>query len=304
MKLVDVRKIWDQAPHNAFTDLVHFGGRFFCVFREGEGHVSPDGALRVIASSDGVDWASVALITSDHSDLRDAKITVTPEGQLMLCGAEALHDQSVHTHQSLAWFSSEGAHWSERMEIGDPDVWLWRVTWHRGVAYGMGYGCGESSRRLRFYSSEDGRQFSALGDYFTDGDYANETSIVFVGDTAHCLLRRDGEGATSMIGTAYPPYSHWSWKDLGVYLGGPHMLCLPDGRLVAAVRIRFDDGDQRRTALGVVDPHACSFSEALALPSGGDTSYAGMALHEGMLWVSYYSSHEEKTSIYVAQVAL
>ena len=82
------------------------------------------------------------------------------------------------------------------------------------------------------------------------------------------------------------------------------MLCLPDGRLVAAVRIRFDDGDQRRTALGVVDPHAGSFSEALVLPSGGDTSYAGMVLHEGMLWVSYYSSHEEKTSIYVAQVAL
>ena len=194
MKIVDVRKIWDQAPHNAFTDLVHFEGRFFCVFREGEGHVSPDGALRVIASSDGVDWASAALITSDHSDLRDAKITVTPEGQLMLCGAEALHDRSVHTHQSLAWFSSEGAHWSERVEIGDPDVWLWRVTWHRSVAYGMGYGCGESSRRLRFYRSEDGRQFRALGDYFTDGDYANETSIVFVGDTAHCsaAARRRG----------------------------------------------------------------------------------------------------------------
>ena len=304
MKLMDVRKIWDQAPHNAFTDLVHFGRCFFCVFREGEGHVSPDGALRVVASSDGVDWTSVALITSDYSDLRDAKITVTPRGQLMLCGAEALHDRSVHTHKSLAWFSGEGAHWSERVEIGDPDIWLWRVTWHRGVAYGMGYGCGESSRRLRFYRSEDGRQFRALGDYFTDGDYANETSIVFVGDTAYCLLRRDGEGATAMIGTADPPYSHWLWKDLGVYLGGPHMLCLSDGRLVAAVRIRFGAGDQRRTALGIVDPHAGSFSEVLALPSGGDTSYAGMALHEGMLWVSYYSSHEEKTSIYVAQVAL
>ena len=47
MKIVDVRKIWDQAPHNAFTDLVHFGRCFFCVFREGEGHVHLDseGAL-------------------------------------------------------------------------------------------------------------------------------------------------------------------------------------------------------------------------------------------------------------------
>ncbi|MEC7226068.1 MAG: exo-alpha-sialidase [Candidatus Latescibacterota bacterium] len=303
MELLDVRKIWDEAPHNAFTDLVHFGGRFFCVFREGEGHVSPDGALRVIASFDGVNWASAALITSDHSDLRDAKITVMPENQLMLCGAEALHDRSVQTHQSLAWFSDDGARWSERVEIGDPDIWLWRATWHRGMAYGMGYGCGQDNRRLRFYHSEDGRQFRALGDYFAGGDYANETSIVFVGDTAHCLLRRDGEGATAMIGTAEPPYSHWSWKDLGVYLGGPHMLLLPDGRLIGAVRIRFGADDQRRTVLGIIDPQVGSFREVLALPSGGDTSYAGMVLHDDRLWVSYYSSHEEKTSIYLATVA-
>lgn len=102
----NAKKIWDQAPHNAFTDLVRFNDRWFCVFREGQGHVSPDGALRVITSVDGEKWESAALITSSNSDLRDAKITVTPDGQLMLCGAEALHDKSQHTHQSLAWFSS------------------------------------------------------------------------------------------------------------------------------------------------------------------------------------------------------
>ncbi len=34
-RLVEVRKIWDQGPHNAFTDLVRFKNRWFCVFREG-----------------------------------------------------------------------------------------------------------------------------------------------------------------------------------------------------------------------------------------------------------------------------
>jgi len=42
----------------------------------------------------------------------------------------------------------------------------------------------------------------------------------------------------------------------------------------------------------------------LTLPSGGDTSYAGMVWHEGLLWVTYYSSHEEKTCIYLAKVKL
>src|SRR5437660_902599 len=86
-ELVEVRKIWDRAPHNAFTDLVRFKSRWFCVFREGTAHVSPDGALRVITSKDGKDWVSAALLTQPNADLRDAKITLTPDNQLMLSGA-------------------------------------------------------------------------------------------------------------------------------------------------------------------------------------------------------------------------
>jgi hypothetical protein len=38
------------------------------------------------------------------------------------------------------------------------------------------------------------------------------------------------------------------------------------------------------------------------LPSGGDCSYAGLAWADGRLWVSYYSSHEGKSAIYLAKV--
>ena len=51
--LVDVQRIWDKAPHNAFTDLIRHKDLWYCVFREGSGHVSPDGSLRVITSVDG-----------------------------------------------------------------------------------------------------------------------------------------------------------------------------------------------------------------------------------------------------------
>ena len=67
-KLVSVGKIWDTAPHNAFTDLARFGDRWFCAFREGHSHVSPDGALRVITSSDGEQWESAALVKSSSGD--------------------------------------------------------------------------------------------------------------------------------------------------------------------------------------------------------------------------------------------
>jgi hypothetical protein len=299
-EIVALKKIWDQAPHNAFTDLVRLDDRWYCVFREGQDHVSPDGALRVITSTDGQSWESAALITSSNSDLRDAKITVTPDRQLMLCGAEALHDRSQKSHQSLAWFSPDGRQWSDRHEIGDPDFWLWRVSWHGGTAYGIGYGCGED-QSIRLYTSQDGKHFETLVPRLFDEGYPNETSIVFDGDRAYCLLRRDGRPNTGLIGTAVAPFTQWSWQDLGACIGGPHMIRLPDGRFVAAVRL-YDP--HVRTSLCWIEPSTGTMKEFLTLPSGGDTSYAGLVWHADLLWVSYYSSHEGKTSIYLAQVRL
>lgn len=304
LQLPEVRKIWDHAPHNAFTDLIRFNDEWFCVFREGEGHVSPDGALRVIASKDGNKWESAALITSDHMDLRDAKITVTPEKLLMLSGAGALHDKSANTHQSMVWFSENGRSWSDGHPIGDRDFWLWRITWHNKKAYSMGYGCNQY-RYLRLYHSSDGKSFSPLVNDLGVISYPNETALVFSGDTAFCLLRRDGEQKSGLLGTALPPYIQWTWKDLGTRIGGPQMIQLPDGRFLAAVRLYGSDGWQpARTSLCWVNPQKGTITEALTLPSGGDTSYPGMVFHDGMVWVSYYSSHEGKTSVYLAKVKI
>jgi hypothetical protein len=220
----------------------------------------------------------------------------------MLSGAEALHDKSVHTHQSLVWFSDDGYKWSEKQEIGDPDFWLWRTTWHNQKAYNFGYGCGEK-KSLRLYKSSNGKTFETLIENLNIDGYPNETAIVFKGDTAFCLLRRDGENKTGLLGISAPPYIKWEWKDLGVRIGGPQMILLPDGRFLAAVRLyETDSWHPARTSLCRIDPLSGKLSEVLTLPSGGDTSYAGLVFHAGFLWVSYYSSHEGKTSIYLAKV--
>jgi hypothetical protein len=300
-ELVEVHKIWDKAPHNAFTDLVRFKGRWFCVFREGAAHVSPDGALRVITSEDGKAWTSAALLTSKTADLRDAKITVTPDGKLMLGGAGALHPPSKIRHQSLVWFSDDGYHWSDPVEIGDPNMWVWRHTWHDGQVYSIGYNTtGENF--IRLYTSRDGKHFTTLVERLFDKGEPNETSLLFRDDgTCLCLLRRDGSEPSAQLGRSSPPYTEWSWRDLGVAVGGPHMLELPDGRIVAAGR-RYEGG--ARTVLYELDPENAHLHELLVFPSGGDTSYPGLVWHDGLLWVSYYSSHEGKTSIYLAKVKL
>lgn len=302
---MDVQRIWDAGVHNAFTDLVRFQDRWFCVFREGESHVSHDGALRVITSQDGATWTSAALITCDTADLRDAKLSVTPSNELMLCGAAALHQPAPYRHQSRTWFSKDGENWSDGIDVGDPDYWLWRVNWRGDTAYGIGYGTGDT-RSTRLYSSKDGKSFDALVPTLLDEGYTNESALVFLEDgRCLCLLRRDVYGdapCTGLIGSAEPPYVDWSWKDLGVRIGGPDLIRIPDGRFIATVRIYGDEDNwgPAWTSICEVDVDRGSITETQRLPSGGDTSYAGMVWHEDQLWVSYYSSHEEKTAIYLA----
>ena len=299
--LIECRRIWDAAPHNAFTDLVRFRGRWFCVFREGKDHVSPDGAIRVLSSKDGKSWTSVARLTSPSADLRDPKVTLAPDRRLMLSAAGALHPPAANKHQSYVWFSRDGHDWTPPLAVGDPNLWLWRITWHRRAAYGIGYDT-TAEHFIRLYTSRDGRKFDVLLPRLFDVGHPNETSILFQPDhTALCLLRRDGDPGSGQLGIARPPYRDWAWRDLGIRIGGPHLLRVPDGRLVAAARLY--DGTVR-TSLLWLDPAQARLTEFMRLPSGGDCSYPGLVWHRGELWVSYYSSHEGKAAIYLAQVRL
>ncbi|MEW4453832.1 exo-alpha-sialidase [Bremerella sp. JC817] len=301
-KIIDTRKIWDQARHNAFTDLIRFQDKFYCVFREGDGHVSKTGSLRILRSDDGTNWESAALITSDTSDLRDAKISVTPDGKLCLSGAGALHQPADAKHQSFIWNSEDGENWSDPIAIGDPNFWIWRITWHDSAAYGVGYNT-VNRHAARLYKSEDGNSFQQVGKDFAVNGYVNETGLIFLKDgSAMCLLRRDGTSKTAMLGTAQAPYTEWKWQDLGTYVGGPELMQTSDGRFLVGGRILSPGG--AKTAIWELDPAQAKLHHLATLPSGGDTSYPGFVEQDGKLWVSYYSSHEGKTSIYLSQLEL
>ncbi len=303
-ELVEVRRIWDTAAHNAFTDLLYHDGRWYCVFREGSKHVSPDGSIRVITSEDGKDWTSLALISHPTDELRDAKLCITPDGRFMLNGAGLRADEPIRYH-SMVWFSEDkGKTWDAGRRIGDPGFWLWRVQWHDGTAYTMGYGTDRdrTQRQLRLYKSSDGATFEPLVQQVNVPNGVGEDTMVFTNKgTALCLLRCETGSKNGLLGSSRPPFTEWTWKELEHRIGGPDMIQLPDRRILAATRLH---SPKTRTSLSWIDPEAGTMTECLELPSGGDTSYAGMVLHDGLLWVSYYSSHEEKTCIYLAKVRL
>ena len=88
LQLIDVQKIWDEAPHNAFPDVVRFQNQWYVAFREADNHhVSGDGSLRIIRSPDGSAWESVAELDRNDEDMRGAHFTVLNDGRLMLLSA-------------------------------------------------------------------------------------------------------------------------------------------------------------------------------------------------------------------------
>ncbi len=315
----EVRKVWDAGKHNAFTDLVRFRDRWFCTFREGDAHVGGDGKVRVLTSADGEAWESAALLAEKGIDLRDPKFSVTPDGRLMVvAGGSVYEGTKLLGRQPRVAFSKDGKEWTPTQKVLQEGDWLWRVTWHGGKCYGVSYNAaargteaakeaaktgkaepGPADWKLKLVVSTDGVKFDLVTHLDVPGD-PNETTLRFAPDgTMVALVRREAGDKNGWVGTAAAPYKEWRWKDLGARVGGPNFVFLPDRPAVAAVRL-YDK--PVRTSLGPLDVAEGKFTEVLKLPSGGDTSYAGLVWHDDLLWVSYYSSHEGKSNIYLAKV--
>src|SRR5687767_12546487 len=138
--LVTVARIWDAGAHNAFTDLIRWRGKWYCTFREADAHVGGDGQLRVLESTDGSKWESAALIGETRIDLRDPKLSITPDDRLMIvAGGSVYEGKTLLGRQPRVMFSKDGRTWTPPVRVLSEGEWLWRVTWHGGKAYGISY---------------------------------------------------------------------------------------------------------------------------------------------------------------------
>ncbi len=296
-KLLSVIKIWDQGGHNAFTDIIRHGDYFYVTFREAENHVGSDGAIRVIRSRDGVAWESCGLLTEESIDLRDPKISVTPDKRLMLVmGGSDYEGKELVGRQPRVAFSKNGTEWSVPQRVCSEGDWLWRVTWHEGRAYGVSnhYTVGEDApRSLLLYVSDDGVNFRIRTILDITGNRFEVTARFMPDGSMMLLARREEDDKGGYIGTSQDPYTDWSWNNTGIRVGGPDFIRLPDGSMWAGYRNYVKKATTEFAYM--TEKH---LKPVLTLPSGGDTSYPGFVWHDDVLWMTYYSSHEEKTSIY------
>ncbi|HCM25626.1 MAG TPA: exo-alpha-sialidase [Treponema sp.] len=343
MRILSVQRIWNRAPHSAFTDLARFGDRWYCAFREGRAHAGQAGKVRVIASDDARIWESVHLAAVRGTDLRDPKLSVTGDDRLMLLmGGTRISNGEPVGRRPLAAFSTDGRIWSAPEPILSEGDWLWRADWRDGRAFGVSYRL-KSKRtwELDLFETGDGLNYRKVCVIPVRGK-PNETTVRRDADgRMTALIRREGGDKMGLIGTSREPYTDWAFRSAGKRLGGPNFIILPDGSMAAGTRIIRKNGKGglvARMGLGFLESGAPEapgrggrgrgegrrgeggrgegsrvggdggrgggLSINLELPSDGDCSYPGLVWFQDTLWVSYYSSHEGKASIYLASVAL
>ena len=304
-----VERIW-EGDYCAFTSLIKYKGVYYCAFREATAHhfdannPTTAGRIRVIASKNGKRWKSVVEFAQEGIDLRDPKLSEMSDGRMMLLfGGAYVNRQGERMLEPKVVFSDDGKHFGPIRSVElDPSVrsgheWLWRVTWHKGVGYGVIYGS-----HFALMQTIDGVHYHKIVDLGLH-HFPNETTIRFLSDDTMLMLVRTEEDAKhGMWGISRPPYTDWQWEEMNIILGGPNFLVLNDTTLVVGTRALY--GSEKMMMLkGRPDG---KFEEVCLLPSGGDdNSYPGMWVEGDKLWVTYYSRHETpKASIYLARMPL
>ena len=312
---VKIEKIWDNGKHNAFTSLIKFKDAYYCSFREGDSHVfnsagNADGKVRILKSIDGQNWKSVALFGKDKYDLRDPKLSITPDNRLMVTiGGSIYVDKKLTGRIPQVSFSKDGENFSEPKPVkihdkaGNGLDWIWRVTWHNGIEYTPMYSMtADRDAYLSLLSTKDGINYNLITKLDVP-DFPNEATIRFMSDgEMYMMVRREIGDQKGYWGKSVYPYDTWTWKSMDFRLGGPDFISLNDSLIVMGTRSHYTS--YAKTVLLTSDGSE-KFQEVYVLPSGGDTSYPGFVIEQDQLWVSYYSSHENKnSSIYIAKLPL
>lgn len=115
--------------------------------------------------------------------------------------------------------------------------WIWRVTWHKGIGYGIMYSLHyemKKGKRIRtmqasLLRTKNGRHFEKVSPIDIDGS-PNESTIRFdKNNKMYILVRRETEDQMGVIASSESPYKKWQFNKLNSRLGGPNFLFFKQG---------------------------------------------------------------------------
>jgi hypothetical protein len=317
--VTNVRRVFHNGEHNAFTDLIRWQDRFWLTFRScPDGHmVFSTSSILILSSDDAQHWQVEHRFAVPRRDTRDPHFLAF-QGKLFIytgtwySGAGELpRDQyDLNKHLGYAVWTEDGRSWNGPQPLeGTYGHYIWRAAAYDGRAYLCG-------RRIRNHEQVFGERDQVQSAMLESDDgliwrfhslfqenRGDETAFLFADDGRLTAISRSGSRPAQLV-RSRPPFTEWTRQDLPCYIGGPLLARWGDRWLVGG---RRSSSDGPRTALYWLEDdqlHLCGL-----LPSGGDNSYPGfVALSPTRGVVSWYSSHERDaagetmTAIYMADL--
>jgi hypothetical protein len=298
---------WDAVAdgrHNSNTDLIFWRGHFYLVHAASPYHMGSQRCTLVVRRSpDAHHWENVARLNRPGEDIRDPKFAAIGDRLLLYAlpnkGLRALPYGTVYST------SGDGVRWTEFAAIDHPGWLFWRPKTRDGMSWYVAAYWHEHGKSI-LLTSTDGICWSPVSS-INEGDGNDETDLEFLADgrvlcTARLEVTPDNPlghpDACTLIAVAPPPYREWRCARSQVTrLDGPALFAC-DGRVFAVARHQPGRRgpltrlggvlSRKRTALFLVEESR--IVHLSDLPSGGDTSYAGVVLRDGYLYASYYTS--------------
>ena len=323
VRVTNIRRVFHNGEHNAFTDLVRFRDRFFLTFRScPDGHmVHSTASIIVLSSGDAQTWEPVHQFHVAKRDTRDPHFLIFRDRLFVYTGTWYSGEKTIppseyelNQHLGYAAWSDDGRTWhSPVMLEGTFGHYVWRAA-----AYGdTAFLCGRRKIGFEVGPRGEGHEVESLMLESADGLIwrkravfqeiaGDETAFLFEPDGSVLGIGRRGSAPAQLLRSA-PPYTTWDRQELSEYVGGPLLVRWGDRYVVGGRRTTADRGP-KTTLYFLIDNQLREFAE---LPSAGDNSYPGfIALSPTQALVSWYSSHEHDdagqtiTAIYLADLEI
>ncbi|HXK81737.1 MAG TPA: hypothetical protein PLO05_06245 [Bacteroidales bacterium] len=314
--------IWKNTKHNAFPDLCFYNDNFICSFRESDTHLpeidSSYGKIIIINSENLKNWKQIKTFESNEFDFRDSKMSIMPNGTLLLLISGIKWEEGKNINQSnFVSFSKDGIEFSDPVEVKIQDEiktkwdFLGSIVWCDSLGYATLHQRNKPRNTWSVYllKTYDGIWFDTITQWQIKNK-PSEADLKF--DTKGNLMAivRVEPGKNGKFGISEYPFENWKWYDTKTRLGGPELFQINQDTLLVGSRyynpdipyhipIKGREYVGQKTALFLMNKDG-TIINTLFLPSYGDSSYPAILKNKNNdLIICYYSSHEKETSIYL-----
>ena len=321
VRIANVRRVFHNGEHNAFTDLTRFRDRYYLTFRScPDGHmVHPTASVVIMTSDDLKTWKQVHRFNVKHRDTRDPHFLIFKERLFVYTGTWYSGETSIdrdkydlNLHLGYAAWSDDGEKWQSPIML---DGTFGHYIWRGAVYGGKAYLCGRRKINFEVSVKGEGRQIESLMLESDDGFVWRKRAVFRPVEGDETAFQFEDDGTVFAIGRGYgtepayllrasKPWTKWERKRLDRYIGSPLLIRWGNRWVVGGRKLQ----GPKTSMCWLIDGKLHEFAE---LPSGGDTSYPGfIELTPTKAVMSWYSSHERDengrqiTAIYMADLEL